>query len=60
MIRIRGYHMSELETEKIVFMQDGSIEGNYPTEIPFGDLSKPAPGEESEGDTLCGGACAIM
>mmetsp|Transcript_984 Transcript_984/g.1990 ORF Transcript_984/g.1990 Transcript_984/m.1990 type:complete len:821 (+) Transcript_984:86-2548(+) len=59
-IRMRGYHMSKLETEKIVFKQGGSIEGNYPTEIQVGDLSKPAPEEESKGDTLCACACAIM
>lgn len=29
-------------------------------EEPVADLSKPASGEESEGNTLCGGACAIM
>ncbi|KAL7550704.1 hypothetical protein ACHAWF_014901 [Thalassiosira exigua] len=65
-IRMRGYHMSKLETEKIVFKKDGSIEGNYPIEKPqpaeteVADLSKPAAGEESEDNTLCGGACAIM
>ena len=57
-IRMRGYHMNKLETEKIVFKQDGSIEGNYT--MVAGDLSKPAFGEESEGNTFCGGGCAIM
>ncbi|KAL7447342.1 hypothetical protein ACHAXM_010637 [Skeletonema potamos] len=28
-IRMRGYDMRRLETEKIVFKKDGSIEGNY-------------------------------
>jgi len=71
-IRIRGYHISKLETEKIVFKQDGSIEGNYPIEQPVetpversietvvGDLSKPASGEEQEGDTQCCASCTIM
>lgn len=65
-IRMRGYYMSKLETEKIVFKQDGRIEGNYPpkkkvppVDTPVGDLSKPAAGEEAEGDTLCAG-CVIL
>ena len=66
-IRMRGYVMSKLETEKIVFKSNGSIEGNYPTKKAEAetvsrevvDLSKPASGESSDGDTLCGG-CAIM
>mmetsp|Transcript_19608 Transcript_19608/g.38760 ORF Transcript_19608/g.38760 Transcript_19608/m.38760 type:complete len:765 (-) Transcript_19608:350-2644(-) len=32
-IRMRGYHMNKLETEKIVFKKDGSIEGNYPPKV---------------------------
>jgi UDP-sugar pyrophosphorylase len=65
-IRMRGYHLNKIETENIVFKQDGSIEGNYPVEThsreitPVGDLSKPAPEEKADGDTLCGGACSIM
>lgn len=59
-IRMRGYHMSYLETEKIVFKQNGGIEGNYsPKNTPVGDLSKPAAGEGAEGDTLCAG-CVIL
>lgn len=59
-IQMRGYNMSKIQTEKIVFKADGSIEGNYPTGGAPVDLSKPASGEESDGDTLCGGGCAIM
>ena len=60
---MRGYRMSKLEMEKIVFKKDGSIKGNYPIEVPVaetpvGDLSNPASGEESEGDTCCSG-CII-
>jgi len=29
-IQMRGYRISKLETEKIVFKKDGSIEGDYP------------------------------
>ena len=63
-IRMRGYRLSKLETEKIVFKQNGSIEGYYPAiasakETIVGDLSKPAPEEKEDGDTLCGG-CAVM
>lgn len=68
-IRMRGYKMSKLETEKIIFKQDGSIQGNYPPKKPvvetveetsaraagIGELTKPASGEEAEGDTCCSG-----
>jgi UDP-sugar pyrophosphorylase len=64
-IRMRGYRMSKLETEKIVFKADGSIEGNYPPKKAESaareqvlDLSKPSSGEKADGDTLCGG-CVI-
>ena len=41
-IRMRGYDMSRLETEKIVFKKDGSIEGNYnsTTEQPVDTVSE--------------------
>jgi hypothetical protein len=60
-IQMRGYSLSKLETEKIVFKKDGSIEGNYSMSAPGPvDLSKPAGGELAEVDTLCGNACSVM
>lgn len=61
-IQMRGYSMSKMETEKIVFKNDGSIEGNYSTSATRGpvDLSKPAKGELADVDTLCGNACSVM
>jgi len=56
-IRMRGYSMNKLETEKCVFKQDGTVEGNYGGVT---DLSKPAAGESVERDTLCGNGCAVM
>ena len=62
-IQMRGYNMSKIQTEKILFKKDGSIVGNYPVK-GWGslatDFSKPASGEESEGNTFCGDGCAVM
>jgi cytoskeletal protein CcmA (bactofilin family) len=33
-IKMRGYYINKLETRKIVFKQDGSIEGDYSPETP--------------------------
>ncbi|KAL7468270.1 hypothetical protein ACHAXS_008490 [Conticribra weissflogii] len=46
-IRMRGYHINKLETERIVFKKDGSIEGNYPSVVkaaePEPAIVKPGP-----------------
>jgi UDP-sugar pyrophosphorylase len=57
-IQMRGYSMKKIDTEKIVFKEDGSIEGNY--SIKPVDLSQPASAEASDSSTLCAGGCAIM
>lgn len=57
-IQMRGYSMKKIDTEKIVFKEDGSIEGNY--SIKPVDLSQPASAEASDSTTLCAGGCAIM
>lgn len=60
-IQMRGYSLSKLETEKIVFKKDGSIDGNYSMRTPEPlDLSKPANRELADVDTLCGNSCALM
>lgn len=61
-IQMRGYNMRKIQTEKVVFKKDGTIEGKYrmrpPT--PAADLSKPTSDEEEDGNTLCGSGCAIQ
>jgi len=63
-IQMRGYNMSKIQTENILFKKDGSIVGNYPVKgwgsSPATDFSKPASGEESEGNTFCGDGCSVM
>lgn len=60
-IQMRGYSMSKMETETIVFKKDGSVDGNYSMSAPGPvDLSKPAHGELADVDTLCGNACSVM
>lgn len=61
-IQMRGYSMSKVDTEKIVFKKDGSIEGTYPSkgkpDVSV-DLTKPASREGTDSDNFCAG-CAIM
>ncbi|KAL3797074.1 hypothetical protein ACHAW5_007575 [Stephanodiscus triporus] len=66
-IQMRGYSMRKIDTEKIVFKKDGSIEGNYQITttsvcgVPVvGDLCQPASEEASDSNTFCAGGCAIM
>lgn len=49
-IRMRGYHINKLETEKIVFKKDGSIEGNYPPDIKTVKTQSSAPKESPKAD----------